>query len=139
MRRTLDISILIIWVLFICTIAFWWILKLRWAHPALVDILLWSRDVPTAATQLQKSYDWTITQWSGFATAVLVAVLGFLSTVVAEFLKGTYVVWRRQFFPLIIVGVSSLLAAYSFANLKVSMLNDEFVGLYSLLSLIHSR
>ena len=126
LRRLLDFSILAIWVVAICVVPALWIRRLYTPQEfTLMEILLWSEDAPTSVSQIQKSFDWAISQWSGFSTAVLVATLGFLSAAVMEFLKGTLVAWRRQFMTLIILGVLSLLATYSFGHLQITVLNDE--------------
>jgi hypothetical protein len=118
----------------------WWV---QWINAAehnftLMDILRWSQHVETSAAQIQKSYDWKITQWSGLGSAILTATLGFVSAVVVEVLKGTKVLTKADFVLIVVTGAAALLAAYAFTHFQVSALNTEFLRLYNLLALLRS-
>lgn len=131
--------------------------------PTLLDILIWADNPTLSATQLQKSYDWTIAQWSAFATAILTAVLGFISAVIVDMLKGpsvsvsatsgtsttgaspstatggtSSVTAAGLSRGVIIAGVLAFVALYAFDQFQISRLNAQFIELFSLFALLHS-
>ena len=101
-----------------------------------MDVILWSEHIPTSAAQVQKSYDWTIAQWSGIAAAALTAILGLLSATIVEMLKGTLVVGRGRLFVAVGAGVSSLLAVCGLCQYEITQLNNDFLTLYAVLALL---
>jgi hypothetical protein len=98
----------------------------------LVDLFVWSRDLTTSASQIQKSYDWQIAQWSSFGTAVLTATLGF----VLEVWKGTQLAEGKDKYIVIALGLISSLALYAVCQLRIKILRARFVRLYSALVLL---
>jgi hypothetical protein len=102
----------------------------------LVDLFVWSRDLTTSASQIQKSYDWQIAQWSSFGTAVLTATLGFISAIVLEVWKGTQLAEGKDKYIVIALGLISSLALYAVCQLRIKILRARFVRLYSALVLL---
>jgi hypothetical protein len=96
-------------------------------------MLLWSKDMPNSIAQIQKSYDWTIAQWSGIATATLTAILTLLAGAAVEALKGT-VVAATPLIVTVIVGVLLFSGGFAMCNYEITMLKNEFLTLYGLLA-----
>jgi hypothetical protein len=111
-------------------------INFRLQRPTLLDIILWSEDVSISAPQIQKTYDWTIAQWSGIATAALTATLGFLSTVVVETLKGTTLTSAPVFMGAVAIGVGSSVAISAFCHFQMNALNNDFATLYDVLTFL---
>lgn len=108
----------------------------RHADVTVGDVLRWSQELATSSSQIQKAYEWEIAQWSGFATVVLTATLGFLSATVLEVLKNPSLLLTREAVSLVGLGVVASLALYGLAQYQIDRLRREFVRLYSLLIIL---
>jgi hypothetical protein len=102
-----------------------------------IDLLLWSQEPATSVGQIQKAYDWHIAQWSAFGTAVLTAILGFISAVILEVWKGTKIAVPRDIYIVTALGIISSIALYAFSQYRIQRLRTQFLRLYSALALLN--
>ncbi len=98
------------------------------------DILNFSADVPTSTTQIQKAYDWKISQLSSLGNAMLTATLAFVSTAVVEFYKDSFK--RPDLSVAVLIGTSVSLGLYLWCQVRIAHLRNEFVSLYALLAFL---
>jgi len=98
---------------------------------SVADIFDMSAQLSTSASQLQKAYDWTISQWSSFANAVLAATLGFISTCVVELYKESFK--KPHLSIAMAAGIGVSLWLYIRCEIKINELRNEFIYLYELL------
>ena len=99
------------------------------------EIVRLARDVPLSTAQLQKAYDWEISQWSDFGKAILGASLAFLSGVALETLKQSPTLSSDQTL-LLSSGLAASLFLYAVCYEKTKRLRVEFLQLYRLLLLL---
>lgn len=102
------------------------------------DLLIWPDDLAVSSAQIQKAYDWSITQWASFGNAILTAIFGLLASALVE----TYRMVQthdphRDIVFWVAVGVTVLvyLAVYAFCRWKILRLRQEFLALYTLLAI----
>jgi hypothetical protein len=98
------------------------------------DILNFSEDVPTSTAQMQKAFDWKISQLSSLGNTVLTATLAFVSTSVVEFYKDSFK--RPDLSVAVFIGTSFSLCLYLWCQARISHLRNEFVALYALLAFL---
>jgi hypothetical protein len=101
-----------------------------------IDLFILSKNLSTSAAQIQKSYDWQITQWSGFGTAVLTATLGFISAAGLDIWKGAQLPHESNTYTVIGIGIVSSLALYALCQYRVARLRARFSVLYGALALL---
>jgi hypothetical protein len=99
------------------------------------DLLDWADEIETSAEQLQKGYDWRIAQWSAFASAVLTAMLAFLSACVVELFKGT-MLWRHVA-AIMMGGTAASIGLYLVSQVRIAKLRKEFLDQYTLVAHLH--
>jgi hypothetical protein len=105
----------------------------RWSQPLTLtvgDLLNFAEDFATSANQLQKVYDWNISQWSSLGNTILTAT--FLSTCVVELYKASFL--RPHLSKTIITGLVISLGLYLRCQFQITKLKKEFVAVYSLLA-----
>lgn len=98
---------------------------------SVADIVNMSGELSTSASQVQKAYDWTISQWSSFANAVLAAMLGFISTCVVELYKGSFK--KPHISIAMAAGIGVSLSLYIRCQIKINELRNDFIYFYKLL------
>ena len=94
------------------------------------DIFLWSRHAAGAMLNITKAFDWRVTQWSGFATALLAATLAFVSAVVVEYFKGTPL---PNLGKVALLGVAASILVFVLSQRRIRLLKNQFLRIYSLL------
>jgi len=90
-----------------------------------------SRELSTSASQIQKAYDWTISQWSTFANALLTATLAFISTCVVELYKESFK--KPHLSIAMAAGIGISLWLYMKCQIKINELRNECVYFYTFL------
>ena len=101
-------------------------------------VFSWARALDEAGDQIAKVYEWRIAQWSAFASAVLAAVLGFVSAVVVESVKeGIHLTgWKLT---AVITGLVALILSYCISLQMIERIREEYLQLYSLLLELRAR
>ena len=99
------------------------------------DVLDWAEEIGTSANQLQKAYDWEISQWSTLGNAVLAALLAFLSACTLEIMKQT--LKSSHVAAIMIAGVATSIALYVICRVRIAKLKNEFLLLYTLVAHLH--
>lgn len=100
------------------------------------DLLRWSQKTSEAMTQVKTMYDWRISQWSTFSTALMTATLAFLSAALIGFLKGEIKLSNHSHVTIIFCGASSSLALYAFCHRSIASLRREFTEIYRILGML---
>ena len=102
-------------------------------------ILNWARNLDAAINQITKTYEWRIGQWSALSTALVTAVLGFISAVaVASITEGLQHItgWKVVF---IVLGLVMLILSYVISWQMVHRIKEEYSQLYGLLQVLKSK
>lgn len=103
-------------------------------NPTIGEILAWVDNLPSSADQIQKAYDWRISQWATFGNAVITALFALLLSAVVEWYKEPM---KYPHFWLIVAGnASSYLVAYALCRFRIATLQREFIALYTLLAVL---
>lgn len=102
--------------------------------PTLNDVLIWAEDVPLSTAQVQKAYDWRISQQAGIANAALVAMFTLITSSVIEGMKQT--LSHQHSWIVIVAGELAFGGIYLVARLRIRALRQEFLAFYSLLGLM---
>lgn len=103
-------------------------------EPTIFDLVRWADDVPLSAGQIQKAYDWRITQWAALGNAILAAVFAFLSSAIIESYKQSL---KLPHFWLLVGGATLLyVSCYAFCRFRIIRLRQEFLALYTFLLVI---
>ena len=116
--------------------ALWFQRQDRYGIPTFGDVLIWSEDLSTSTSQIQKLYDWRISQWTGLGTAVLTATLGFISAAIIEIIKDPKI-YNRLLVSVVGLGVAISVAIYGLCQRRVVSLRREFMAFYALLARLH--
>jgi hypothetical protein len=98
------------------------------------NLVSFLKDLPTSAGQLQKAYDWNISQWSNFGTTLLTGTLGFITTCLVAFYKGEI----KHLTITMLVGVAAALCLYLKSQIEINKLKNQFMYWYSLLSKMYT-
>jgi len=96
-----------------------------------VDLFMFLKDLSVSMNQLQKNYDWNISQWSTLANAVLTAMLSIVATCVVEYFKGS--IPRPQVAIVAAAAIAVSFPLYVKCQSEIARLRSEFEGLHSLL------
>jgi hypothetical protein len=101
----------------------------------ILDLLIWPDDLTVSSAQIQKGYDWDITQWATFGNAVLTAIFGLLASALVETYKNPKHNWQADESFWMLVGITAFEYAliYVFCRLRIVNLRKEFLSLYTLL------
>jgi hypothetical protein len=100
------------------------------------DLLNFTEDVATSAGQLQKAYDWNISQWSTLGNTLLTATLAFISTCVVELYKESFK--RPDLSVVMLAGALISIGLYLKCQLEIHKLKSEFVYFYSILAFMRN-
>jgi len=133
---------LIVWLVFFGLLAIGIVLFVLWVidlilralaplHISAIDLFIFLKDLSVSMNQLQKNYDWNISQWSTFANTVLTATLSFAAACVLEYFKNS--ISRPHLGIVAAAGISVSVALYVKCQSEITRLRSEFEGLHSLL------
>jgi ABC-type transport system involved in cytochrome c biogenesis permease subunit len=100
-------------------------------EPTVHDLVVWGDDVALSTGQLQKAFDWRITQWATLSNAILTAIFFLITTGLVETYKQTLKL--RYFWAWVGAAVLIYCCSYLFCRLKIRRLRREFLALYTLL------
>ena len=98
---------------------------------SVTDFLLWSRHITEAMLAITKTYDWRVSQWSGFATAVLTATLAFISAVVVEYLKDSIYTNVKIKLQVAVLGILASVLVYLTSHRRITLIKNEFLRIYT--------
>jgi uncharacterized membrane protein len=82
---------------------------------------------------LTKAYDWRVSQWSAFSTALLTATLAFISAVVLEYFKDTLYTNVDLKLRVALLGVMASIFVYLMSQKRISLLKEQFLRVCTLL------
>lgn len=99
----------------------------------LADLLIWSHKAAESTLNLTKAYDWRVSQWSAFSTALLTATLAFISAVVLEYFKDTLYTNVDLKLRVALLGVMASILVYLMSQKRISLLKEQFLRVCTLL------
>jgi len=99
----------------------------------LADLLIWSHKAAESMLNLTKAYDWRVSQWSAFSTALLTATLAFISAVVLEYFKDTLYTNVDLKLRVALLGVMASIFVYLMSQKRISLLKEQFLRVCTLL------
>ena len=99
----------------------------------LADLLIWSHKAAEAMLNLTKAYDWRVSQWSAFSTALITATLAFISAVVLEYFKDTLYTNVELKLRIALLGIMASLLVYLMSQKRISPLKEQFLRVCTLL------
>lgn len=103
---------------------------------SVADIIEWAQELEISMNQIQKAYEWRISQWSIFGKAVLTSAFAFVSGATVALLKGELQVQYTWDIINICIGLILALATYCVSLYQINRLRKEYIALYRIIELI---
>ena len=103
---------------------------------SVADVIEWAQELEISMNQIQKSYEWRISQWSIFGKAVLTSALAFVSGATIAILRGEIQVQCVWDAINICIGIILALSTYGVSLYRIRQLRNEYIGLYRIIKLM---
>jgi zinc transporter ZupT len=99
----------------------------------IAELLIWSHKAAESMLNLTKAYDWRVSQWSAFSTALITATLAFISAVVLEYFKDTVNTNVELKLRVALLGIVASILVYLMSQKRITLLKEQFLRVCTLL------